>query len=181
MYVTLSIICQLVGVALMILGALYLLFGGPFTDKMAVISLVALGGFTAFCVPNLMPKAPANAAKRDVVTKSVKLASLANGTATTTRTTSSFLATVSTTSQDPIYQFVRENNDGSYQIDTISGTTRVREDATAKTARIDTTRCEYVSADVRDKWGETCGDEVTTIHVPKGSILRNYRIDANKQ
>lgn len=181
MYNTLALVLMFGGLIIALAGALMFLFA-MHTDSRGMAGLgIFLGVGIAFVGPTLLPKPPANAHTREVVTESIKLASLANGTTSTTTTRGTFLAASSTTTQEPIYQFVRDNKDGSYQLETIDGATRVREDATTGMARIDTTRCEYVNQDVRDKWGASCGDEVTTIHVPKGSILRNYTIDANKQ
>lgn len=169
------------GIIITIGGLLTFALGHGPRSPLTPLLAAAVGAFVTIAGPALLPKVPPNAATKQSVTDTIKLAALANGTTTKSVSSGSFLASTTTTSQEPIFQYVRANTDGSYQLETITGSTRVKEDATVKNARIETTQCQYVDKDVRDKWGASCGDKVTTIHIPAGSIARNYSVDANKQ
>lgn len=70
---------------------------------------------------------------------------------------------------------MRANDDETYVMDTITTDTPIKEDASPGEARIETTVCKWTDEFVARMAGH-CGEQ-TIIHIPEGSIEREFGID----
>jgi len=104
-------------------------------------------------------------------TNSVKLASLSNASEIEGRGSALYVRV----GEKNVYRYVEAHHDGSYTLEETDEALPIREDATASTSRIDTVVCAW-NDQITSMMLGNCG-VVTTIHVPKGSVSRDFSID----
>lgn len=147
------------------------------------LTFVAVGaiGFAILFGTGFLKEALTRDEPRDpeTVVETIQLSALGNTTSTTSTTRSSFLSSTTTTAQKQIYGYLKKTPGGGYVMGEIDATTEVREDATPDTARIETRQCRFTDGSVTTMWG-ACGEAVTVIHVPAGSVTKDYQIDVTQ-
>lgn len=83
---------------------------------------------------------------------------------------------VTKVSEENVLRYIKDRGDGSYSLEEIPADgVLIREDAEAKTARVDEEECVRVGVDP-DSAFASCGDR-TVVHVPKGSVVSDFTID----
>lgn len=106
------------------------------------------------------------------VASSEKIASLANASEVKGQS-SGFVTKVS---EENVLRYVRDHGDGSYSLEEIPADgVLIREDADAKTARVDEEECVRIGVDPESAFA-SCGDR-TVVHVPKSSVVSDFTID----
>lgn len=117
-------------------------------------------------------------AQEDRILETINLAALNDGSSTSSKTRQGFLSSTTATDQKNVYKFVKKTPSGGYMIDQIDATgVEIFEDASPTTARIEKKQCHILDSSYARLWGNKCGPVVTTVHIPKGSIVHDYTID----
>lgn len=143
--------------------------------KIALCSAGAAALVLALIVVALQHFAAQDRDEQWSVERTSELASLAN--ASEVKGESS--AFVTRISEENVLRYVSAHPDGSYALEELPADgVLIREDADDASARIDFEKCLKVGVDEESPFA-SCGER-TVVHIPKGSIVRDFDINPGK-